>query len=505
MSFQQVSLKYARCKMIGLLKLKYIFTLTIRINTIYNLQIMKNIFFIVTVFILASCTPKNSITLTGKITNPDSDVILLDIPHDYSKDTIATLAEDGTFLCKVDIKEAHMANFINGKAYLQLYLVPGAELNIQFDGIQLKDEKLDEAELTGKKSESSNLLLNIRKIKPEEGLKALLALPAPEFEDKVTKNAQAINEKINKYESNYPNQKNFISLVRINQDVQLAQKYDYFVMYHSRFSPNDTIPVPEKFASFSDAIALDNYDAFKEIRPYQYFVVQKLTSNLSSDIEASGLKRNTSAYTNKQFDAITALEVPQEVKDEMGNRMLGSYTYTSDSVKTIMRNRYKEIIANPKYIAEFESLLAKLDKLTPSAIAPTFAYNDIDGNMVKSEDLKGKVIYIDVWATWCGPCKGEIPYLKTLEEELHTEDIAFVSISVDNDKAAWEKMVKEKELKGYQLFAPKAWESSIIKDYAIRGIPRFIIIDKEGKLVDANASRPSNPETKDKLLKLAKS
>ncbi len=90
-------------------------------------------------------------------------------------------------------------------------------------------------------------------------------------------------------------------------------------------------------------------------------------------------------------------------------------------------------------------------------------------------------------------------------EPLHAEDIAFVSISVDEDKAAWETMVAEKELGGYQLFAPSAWESSIVKDYAIRGIPRFIIIDKDGKLVAANASRPSNVETKSKLVKLVKS
>ena len=94
--------------------------------------------------------------------------------------------------------------------------------------------------------------------------------------------------------------------------------------------------------------------------------------------------------------------------------------------------------------------------------------------------------------------------MKKLEEKLHSEPIAFVSISVDEDKAAWEKMVAEKELGGYQLFAEGAWESSIVKDYAIRGIPRFIMVDKEGKLVNANATRPSNPETETKLVELAK-
>ena len=92
---------------------------------------------------------------------------------------------------------------------------------------------------------------------------------------------------------------------------------------------------------------------------------------------------------------------------------------------------------------------------------------------------------------------------QTMEEKLHNQPVAFVSISIDSDKAAWEKMVKEEALKGYQLFAEGAWGADIIKAYAIRGIPRFIIIDKEGKIVNANASRPSNPATKEKLLELA--
>jgi len=123
------------------------------------------------------------------------------------------------------------------------------------------------------------------------------------------------------------------------------------------------------------------------------------------------------------------------------------------------------------------------------------------------ENLKGKNVYVDVWATWCGPCKREIPHLKELEKKYHkNDDIVFMSVSIDKmeDKDKWLKMVEEKELSGVQLMADKAWKSSICDDYAIKGIPRFLLIDKEGNIMDKNAPRPSSKEIKEVMADLAK-
>lgn len=94
------------------------------------------------------------------------------------------------------------------------------------------------------------------------------------------------------------------------------------------------------------------------------------------------------------------------------------------------------------------------------------------------------------------PCKKEIPFLKTVENKFHDKNIEFVSVSIDEQKNhdTWVKMVNDKKLGGIQLFADDNWNSKFIKDYAISGIPRFILIDPEGNIVSANAPRPSNPE-----------
>lgn len=125
--------------------------------------------------------------------------------------------------------------------------------------------------------------------------------------------------------------------------------------------------------------------------------------------------------------------------------------------------------------------------------SPAFKCLNINGKEVSLSDLAGKYVYIDVWATWCGPCRGELPHLKTLEHQFRNKNIAFVSISCDEDKAAWEKMVKEEKLGGIQLILGA--DRSFMNNYRITGIPRFILLDREGKIVSANMTRPSNPET----------
>ena len=126
--------------------------------------------------------------------------------------------------------------------------------------------------------------------------------------------------------------------------------------------------------------------------------------------------------------------------------------------------------------------------------SPSFDYENHKGGKTKLEDLRGKYVYIDVWATWCGPCIAEIPHLKKVEEKYHGKNIEFVSISVDTEKdyEKWKKMVVAKELGGIQLFADKNWTSDFIKAYGINAIPRFILIGPDGKVIKADAPRPSS-------------
>ena len=109
------------------------------------------------------------------------------------------------------------------------------------------------------------------------------------------------------------------------------------------------------------------------------------------------------------------------------------------------------------------------------------------------QETKDGLVLVDFWATWCGPCRGEIPHLQKLEHRYKNKNIHFVSISCDQNKADWEKMVKEEKLGGIQLHY--GGDNTFMNFFMITGIPRFILLDQEGKIIQANATRPSNPET----------
>ncbi len=165
----------------------------------------------------------------------------------------------------------------------------------------------------------------------------------------------------------------------------------------------------------------------------------------------------------------------------------------------------KNVEGSVKQLTNYMSRkIATRSQFIVGAPSPTFVdYENYSGGNTSLSDLKGKYVYMDIWATWCGPCKAEIPSLKKVEKQFKDKNIEFVSISVDEGRGykgdaakaykAWKKMVAEKELGGVQLLADNGFRSTFIQDYKIQGIPRFILIDPDGNIVNADAPRPSNP------------
>lgn len=165
----------------------------------------------------------------------------------------------------------------------------------------------------------------------------------------------------------------------------------------------------------------------------------------------------------------------------------------------------KELEADRKELTAMGEQVAKMMKMTGQP-SPLFTYENFKGGNTSLADFKGKYVYIDVWATWCGPCRQEIPFLQKVEEKYHDKNIAFVSISIDKakDHEKWKKMVKDKSLGGVQLFADKDWSSDFILAYGIDSIPRFILIGPDGKVINADALRPSDPALQAQLDSLLK-
>jgi len=165
---------------------------------------------------------------------------------------------------------------------------------------------------------------------------------------------------------------------------------------------------------------------------------------------------------------------------------------------------YKSSSPDPENLEKLTARYNKLRPLLPGNDSPTFTYENHKGGTTSLSDLEGRYVYIDVWATWCGPCIREIPALKAVEEDFQDENVAFVSISIDEKKDydTWKAMVTEKDLGGIQLMADNNWKSDFVENYGILGIPRFILIDPQGKIVSADAPRPSDPKLREMLQEL---
>ncbi|MFC4748061.1 TlpA family protein disulfide reductase [Flavobacterium branchiicola] len=159
--------------------------------------------------------------------------------------------------------------------------------------------------------------------------------------------------------------------------------------------------------------------------------------------------------------------------------------------------------ASKSFLIEYEKVLHK----NVGQKGLDFTYNDINDKAVSFSDFKGKLVYIDLWATWCGPCKAEIPHMKKIEEDYHGKNIVFVSLSLDKPKDAqkWKDFVTKEQLKGIQLMADKDFSSDVAKNYDVNAIPRFLLFDTKGNIINADALRPSNPELREQLDKLLKS
>ncbi len=270
-----------------------------------------------------------------------------------------------------------------------------------------------------------------------------------------------------------------------------AKQYNDYSLYHAFYNQEEAYTPSPTLLAYSEGLDLNN-DQLMVSEAYRNYLIahvgQKISNLVQEDL-MNGKKIQTSL---RAFEIVEKEHAAPKIK----NFLL--YTFFNQHLRTKGINgsedlyqRFKQQVTNQRYLADIDEAFLAWKDLKKGLPAPSFSYPDNQGKQVGLKDLKGKVVYIDVWATWCGPCKVEIPHLEKLQEQFHDKAVAFVSISIDQNADAWAKMVKEKNMTGTQLLADNAGNSQICKDYKIKGIPRFILIDQAGNIVNAQADRPS--------------
>lgn len=277
-------------------------------------------------------------------------------------------------------------------------------------------------------------------------------------------------------------------------DSLLKEWIDYCVDYYAinfLYTPRHKHPQHSDWPEFYNSIIRS--DKFTNEKVLSFPNGVRILSSYADFASHTQSEENANGQSRAQI----ALKVLQN------DRLRGEYVINSlapgwrtyEQYLSCMEMYGKYLIA-PSLKTRAEVIGTKLYETREGGIAADFTYPDMNGKKVSLSDFKGKVVLIDVWATWCGPCKYQIPYLKRLEEEMRDSDVVFLGVFLDEgkDKQKWLDFIKKEQLGGVQLHA-EGW-GKITKDYKIKGIPHFIVVDRKGNIVSTDAPRPSQPELK---------
>ncbi len=151
------------------------------------------------------------------------------------------------------------------------------------------------------------------------------------------------------------------------------------------------------------------------------------------------------------------------------------------------------------YVKEFETIITNLKKLPVGSAAPAILLNSTEGKPVALSSFQGKIVLIDFWASWCGPCRMENPRMTEIYRKYKNKNFEIFGVSLDDDLNAWKEAIKKDHLNWIHVSELKKWDSDVVQTYQFETIPYTVLIDKEGKII---AKGLSGDELEQKLLEI---
>ena len=213
---------------------------------------------------------------------------------------------------------------------------------------------------------------------------------------------------------------------------------------------------------------------------------------------------------NKAYEILRA-ENPEN-KDSLGMKLQQIYTdameaYASNFIKNnlsslvslsatkfinqqaalALLNTLKDTLAKKypdnKYVKDYITLLNELNELPPNSMCPEIKQRTPEGKTISLSSLRGKVVLIDFWASWCAPCRRENPHVVELYKKYKEKDFEIFGFSLDDNVEAWRNAIEKDGITWPQVSDLKKWESQVVKDFHIEAIPYSVLIDREGKII----------------------
>lgn len=289
----------------------------------------------------------------------------------------------------------------------------------------------------------------------------------------------------------------YMDNLAFNEAFKYFREFDMvFYAYHFLCTPRPVHPQAKDLPDHYRKTDISDITSTERLLDYPYGM--DLISRYYM-VQAAYMPENIKKLQGENKSFTQVLTLPQitnaRIKGEivlMQANLIKSYDGFLD-----FESKYSKYLVTPGQKERFRNLITKVADNSQGQTAIDFKFMDRSGKEIALSGLKGKVVYIDIWATWCGPCRKEFPFLKKLEAEYHGNDnMVFMGINVDvtKDKQKWLDFLDKEQLPGLQVFAGDAANEALMKPYKVSGIPRFILVGKDGKLIFADAPRPSSDE-----------
>ena len=388
--------------------------------------------FSLSIFFISSCSQDpNKITIEGNITNPVSNELVFNFT-DTSYE--ARVDANGDFKITLNQDSAQYVTLLHGER-TRMFIKPGDNIEIHFD-----TKEFDETMTYNNSPESSFLAYKLISAEEKDFYgESLYLADEVSYELELEKYKTNLMQRLDRFENGY---------FKRTEEKSINASIERYLKRKKSFSDR------------SEEERLYLWETSKLSREYNFYDLLSTLNNAEFD-------ENLVEYEKKMKSALEPLQKLNDYEKELGKitKIVASWRERKDDYDNMPNDGDMSI---------------------------DFSYPNIAGEMISLSSFRGRLVYIDVWATWCGPCIAEIPSLERLQKDYENMDIVFLSVSVDTDKEAWEKMLTEDQLDGVQLWAD-GW-SQITKSYAIFGIPRFMLVDKSGELIAVDAPRPSSYE-----------
>lgn len=235
---------------------------------------------------------------------------------------------------------------------------------------------------------------------------------------------------------------------------------------------NETYTAHMRKSDSLNAVIAGLQERYDALRAERKFRSASLVNDSLRNVQ-NNLRTLTTDFLNSNDNLIKAYTFYSniEMRDANLRETRSLYGALSDEAKA---SQYGRII---------KERIARLAKTEGGAKAPDFTLTDVQGNSITLSEVKGKIKIVDFWASWCGPCRLNNPALRKLYDEFHDKGLEIIGVSLDTNKAAWEKAIEKDGLCWINVSSLKGWKCDLVRLYNVTGVPAIFILDEDNHII----------------------